>query len=350
MVVIRPIGKKDWHALWDMAQKTGPGFSSLQPQEEQVARRFQHALDSFSEEGAKKEALYLFVLEDLETKNVIGIAAIESALGLDDPWYNFRINTVVHASQRFGVFNPVKTLTLCNDYTGCSDLCTLFLLPQYRNFKGAGHLLSKSRFLFMAEHPDCFSECLIAELRGYSNEQGESPFWEALGRKFIGLDFIEADQELSNNRSFITELMPRHPIYVNMLAEEAQKVIGQTHEQTLPALKLLEAEGMKYRNYIAPFDAGPVVEAQTKDVRAIRESFMAEVKIIDKLPSCSKDNWLISNAEFSNFRCILAPLVFNEKYVMLTDQQIDALNISEGDAVRLVSKYPGEKMPGWSMV
>ncbi|PCO16676.1 hypothetical protein CQA18_24940, partial [Enterobacter hormaechei] len=32
---------------------------------------------------------------------------------------------------------------------------------------------------------------------------------------------------------------PKHPLYVDFLAEDAQKVIGEVHPQTLPARRLL---------------------------------------------------------------------------------------------------------------
>ena len=343
MIVIRPINQGDYDGLWALAHQTGPGFSSLQPKEDQVRERLKRAIASFEGRIEKEHALYFFVLEETSTKKLLGVTAIEAGLGLDEPWYNFRINTVVHASQRFDVFNQIQTLTLCNDYTGCSELCTLFLLPEYRHIKGAGHLLSKSRFLFIAAHQALFNERLIAEMRGYLNGKEESPFWEALGRKFIGLDFVEADQALSRNRSFIIELMPRHAVYLNMLPDEARDVVGLTHSETMPALKLLEKEGLMYRNYIAPFDAGPVVEAQVKDIRAVKESCLVRVRIAPYLPETSNERWLISNDGLADFRCILASVTPDEESVTLSTEQAEALDVNEGSYVRLVTQYPQEE-------
>ncbi len=340
MMVIRPIEQQDWDSLWDMAHKTGPGLSTLQPVKEQVKERLNRAVASFKKNIDKKEALYFFVLEDIKTKQLMGVCGIEAALGLDAPWYNFRVNTVVHASQRFNVFNQVETLTLCNDYTGCSELCSIFLLPEYRKIKGAGHLLSKSRFLFMAAQRELFHERLIAEMRGYSGEDGHSPFWESIGRKFIGTDFIEADQALSQDRSFIIELMPRHTIYVNMLPEEAQTVIGKVHKETVPAVKLLEREGLIYRNYVAPFDAGPVLEAYVKDVRAIKESFIARVRVAPETSSVSDEQWLISNDGFADFRCAVASVNPDKESVTLSSEIAEVLQVEDGGFVRLVTQYP----------
>ncbi len=99
----------------------------------------------------------MFVLEDTDTGTVAGICAIEVAVGLNDPWYNYRVGTMVHASKELNVYNALPTLFLCNDHTGASELCTLFLDPDWRK-EGNGYLLSKSRFMFMAAFRDRFNE------------------------------------------------------------------------------------------------------------------------------------------------------------------------------------------------
>ena len=38
-------------------------------------------------------------------------------------------------------------------------------------------------------------------------------------------------------KGFIADLMPKLPIYVNLLSKEAQAVIGEVHDNTRPALK-----------------------------------------------------------------------------------------------------------------
>ncbi len=48
--------------------------------------------------------------------------------------------------------------------------------------------------------------------------------------------------------------MPKLPIYINLLSKEAQAVIGQVHDNTKPALKLLEREGFCCRDYVDIFD------------------------------------------------------------------------------------------------
>ncbi|MRI33486.1 arginine N-succinyltransferase [Endozoicomonas sp. OPT23] len=346
MMIIRPIREEDHDALWQLAHLTGPGFSSLQPDREMVRKKLEWAVSSFNASTPLEEAYYLFVMEDSVTGDVVGVTGIESAVGLSDSWYNYKVNTHVHASRELDVYNKINTLTLCCDYTDHSELCTLFLAPDSRKSFN-GHLLSKCRFMFMAEHPQRFRESIIAEMRGYS-EEGQSPFWEALGRHFFSVDFVDADQQVARGKSFIAELMPRYPIYTNMLSEEAQKVIGQTHEDTVPARKLLEGEGFRYTGYIDIFDGGPCLETRVNDIRAVRESFNCRVAIQE---DGSSDNtitedrkWLVASEGVKDFRCTVAQLSFGSNDIANISQELaTALKLKEGDLIRISPLFDQER-------
>ncbi|MGB1272354.1 MAG: arginine N-succinyltransferase, partial [Endozoicomonas sp.] len=282
-----------------------------------------------------EESLYLFVLEDTKTGQVVGTSGIEAAVGLSAPWYNYKISKQVHASRQLDVYTMVETLMLCSDHTGFSELCTLFLHPDYRHSKN-GPLLSKSRFLFIAAFPEQFSANAFAEMRGCCDENEVSPFWEALGRHFFAVDFKEADHHSTGDKAFIAELMPRHPIYTNLLPDEARQAIGVTHESTTPARHLLESEGFHYTCYVDIFDAGPLLEVRTKDIRAVRDSRNYTVRIVQHLTT--DDNlWLIANNEFEQFRCTLGNVSFEGlEFVTITREQADALRVEEGQPLRVV--------------
>lgn len=341
MMVVRPIQADDYAALRELARKTGPGFTSLQDNDKQVANKLDNALQAFTANPVPKEALYLFVMEESETKEVVGISGIYSAVGLSEPWYNYRVGTLVHASRELKVYNKINTLTITNDHTGYSELCTLFLSPEARYGRN-GALLSKSRFMFMAEFPKRFNEHLIAEMRGYSDENGVSPFWEGLGRHFFSLDFAEADKISSMDKVFIAELMPQNTIYTNLLPQAAQDAIGKTHEATTPARKLLESEGMRYTGYIDIFDGGPTLECRTDDIRTIRKSDYVKVSIIDEAPEGGL--YMISTTDFHHFRCCLSAIELIGKHVVGLPQAVaDALNITEGTTVRIAPLSSGRR-------
>ncbi len=341
MMVVRPIKADDWAALRELARQTGTGFTSLQDDDEQVTARFEAGLAAFGKDVDKQLANYLFVMEDSASGEVVGICAIEAAVGLSEPWYNFRVGTLVHASRALGVYNQVHTLTNSNDHTGHSEVCTLFLRPDYRRDRN-GHLLSKSRFLFMAEFPQMFHENVIAEMRGYSDEQGVSPFWEGLGRHFFSVDFAQADMQSAKGKSFIAELMPKHTIYTNLLPPSAQAAISQTHENTVPARKLLESEGMRYTNYIDIFDGGPLLEAKVQDIRAVRDSRYVKALVEDpQADTPAGAVYLISNTSFEDFRCCMSPVRLEGANVARVRAEVaTALRIKDGDPLRIVPLFP----------
>ena len=345
MMIIRPIEARDASALAELAKITGPGFTSLQDIPDVVENKLATALKSFENadinasqstaQSANIDALFLFVLEDLEEKKIAGICAIEAAVGLNDPWYNYRTGTLVHASKELNVYNQMQTLTISNDHTGYSELCTLFLHPDYRHSKN-GHLLSKCRFMFMAEFPQLFNAKLVAEMRGYSDKDGISPFWEGLGKHFFSIDFTQADQMSSNNKAFIAELMPKYTLYTELLPKSAQDVIAQTHENTIPARKLLEREGMRYTGYVDIFDAGPTLEANVVDIRAIKESSYVKVQINDTTPATDAQLYLISSTHFENFRCTLCAITPDNHLISISAETAQALGVANGSTVRIV--------------
>ncbi len=335
MMVIRPILPDDYEELFALAEKTGAGFTSLQPNEGQVRGKIYSSQEAFEKEvSTPGEETYLFVLEDTENGKIAGICGIEAAVGLSQPWYNYRVGTLVHSSRQLGVHNAVRTLTLSNDHTGYSEVCTLFLDPEYRHSKN-GSLLSKTRFMFLAEFPKRFSTHIIAEMRGYSDENSHSPFWEGLGRHFFSMDFADAVYMAGlGDKTFIAELMPRHPIYTNMLPQSAQEVIGTVHDNTLPARMMLESEGFRNEGYVDIFDAGPTIETRVMDIRAVRESHYAKVNITTSPEG--GEQYLMSNTSLKDFRCCLVELPGDHNVVDITQETADALKVAEGAAVRVV--------------
>lgn len=337
MHCIRPIRLDDLDALLELAQEAGAGFTSLPPDREFLRGRVELSIRSF-ESGVRTPGheRYLFVLENHADGTVRGCCALEAACGLDEPFYSYRVGLTVQASRRLSLYNRVPTLYLTNDYTGSTVLCSLFLRRDFRGRQGAGRLLSKGRFLFMAAHRGRFAERAIAEMRGVSDERGRSPFWEGLGRHFFGVDYGEAERIVGlGNKSVIAELMPAHPIYAVLLPSEARAVMGQVHEHTQPGLRLLESEGFRHQGFIDIFDGGPTVEAPVASIRSIRESRALECRV--GVPSSRAPVQLLANERLQDFRCVLAPAMVARDHVVLDQSTVAALNIAAGDPVRIAA-------------
>src|SRR5512144_183137 len=246
MFYVRPVEPDDLPAVLGLSERTGHGLTTLPANRERLGSRIERSVASFAGTASRADACYVFVLVDAATARVVGIAAIEAAVGLKEPWYNYHVGTLVHASRALDVYTAAPTLFLANDHTGHSELCSLFL-DQAQRRGGNGPLLAKSRFVFIAEFAERFAPKVIAELRGKLDAAGKSPFWEGLGRHFFAMEYSTADYLTGvGQKSFIAELMPKHPVYVNLLPAAARDAIGAVHADTEPARRMLEQEGFRY--------------------------------------------------------------------------------------------------------
>lgn len=342
MMVIRPVEPGDLPGLLKLAAETGGGLTSLPVDEATLAARIARSQQTWRGELPKSEQGYVFVLEESESGAVVGICAIEVAVGLNDPWYNYRVGTQVHASKELNVYQALPTLFLSNDHTGSSELCTLFLDPQWRK-EGNGYLLSKSRFLFMAAFRERFNEKVVAEMRGVIDEHGYSPFWESLGKRFFAMEFSRADYLCgTGQKAFIAALMPKHPLYIDFLTPEAQAVIGKVHPQTAPARTVLEKEGFRYLNYIDIFDGGPTLECDIDRVRAIRKSRLVTTEA-GETPPGDGPLCLVANEQYHEFRALLVHADPDGDTLTLSARELDMLKCHAGDQVRMVRLIPEEK-------
>ncbi|HUS23416.1 MAG TPA: arginine N-succinyltransferase [Candidatus Binatia bacterium] len=340
MNVMRPIRLADLDALVHMARTAGAGFTSLPPVPEFLREKIELSERSFAAQvtGPGHER-YMFVLEDTASGRIGGCCAVEAACGLDEPFYNYHVGTTVHASRELKVYNLLPTLYLSNDYTGAAVLCSLYLSPDFRR-GGAGRLLSRCRFMLMAQHPQRFADKVIAEMRGVSDEHGRSPFWEGLGRHFFTIDYDRAEHLVGmGNKAFIAELMPKHPIYAPMLSPEARHVMGRVHPDTVPALHLLETEGFRNQGYIDIFDGGPTVEAPLADIRAVRASRIVRVEIGVAQRAVGMPH-LVANLELADFRCVLTHVDPIGGVVTLEAALAETLRVKAGDPVRVSAAQP----------
>ena len=333
-MIVRPVRSTDLPALFQLARSTGAGLTTLPANEERLAHRVGWAEKTFRGEAARADADYLFVLED-DNGEVVGISAVAGAVGLREPWYNYRVGLTVSASQELNLHRQIPTLFLANDLTGNSELCSLFLRSDQRSGLN-GRLLSKARFLFIAEFRELFGDKVIAEMRGMSDEQGRSPFWESLGRHFFKMEFSQADYLTGvGNKAFIAELMPKFPLYTCFLSEDARNIIGRVHPDTEPALAMLKGEGFSYQGYVDIFDAGPAIEAETAKIRAVQDSQVLVLAV--GTPGDDAPQFLIHNRKREACRITAAPARLAAGTLVVDAQTAKRLQLSAGDQVRAVA-------------
>ena len=333
-MIVRSVRAGDLPALIDLARSTGTGLTTLPANEARLAYRVGRAEKTFRGEAERGDCDYMFVLEDDEG-HVLGISAIAGGVGLRESWYNYRVGLTVSASQELNIHRQVPTLFLANDLTGHSELCSLFLHADHRSGLN-GRLLSKARFLFIAEFREQFGDKIIAEMRGVSDEEGRSPFWECLGRHFFRMEFSQADYLTGvGNKAFIAELMPKFPLYTCFLSEAAREVIGRVHPDTEPALAMLKSEGFSYQGYVDIFDAGPAVEAETAKIRAIRDSQLLVLAI--GTPGDDAPVYLVHNRKREDCRITAARARMAAGTLVVDPLTAKRLRLNVGDQVRAVA-------------
>lgn len=333
-MLVRAAHLKDLPALFQLALEAGSGLTSLPASEERLKQRLQTVSASFAGNLPIADADYLFVLED-DQGQVVGTSGVLAAAGLREPWYSYRRGLAVTASRELNVYRQQPTLFLTNDLTGASALCSLFLSLPHRHGL-YGRLLSRARFIHMAEFATDFAPRVIAEMRGLSDSLGRSPFWDSLGRHFFRMDFARADYLTgTGSKSFIAEMMPRFPLYACFLSEEARAAMGRVHPDSEPALAMLLEEGLQDQGYIDIFDGGITIEAQFGQIRSVRESQTLLLAI--GTPGELAQHYLVHNRERTDCRITAAPGRVAAGTLVVAAETAERLRLRAGALVRAVT-------------
>ena len=339
MRVVRPARTADIKSLVALAERAGTGLTTLPAHTDTIRRRIDRAYTAFDdalvvpEDGGGHD--YFLVMEDLESGEIVGTSALIAGVGLDQPFYNYRLIRLTQRSTQPDLRVDTELLQLSNDFTGSTEVASLFLDRGARG-GGAGKLLAKARYMVMAAFPDRFPSRVLAEIRGWVDDHDHSPFWEAIGRHFFGMSFKEADFENGQgNQQFIADLMPKFPIYTALLPQTARDVIGKPHDRALPAVRLLEREGFRFTGGVDIFDGGPAFEASLREIWTVRKSRVATlVGTVER--SCTDDDLthIVSRDGLSNYAATVTKVVDTDSGVFLPSEAARALGVAPGEPIR----------------
>ena len=335
--VIRPATTDDLQHLYEMAKLTGGGFTNLPPDRKSLAAKLDASEAAFSRKGNDILAeTFVLVLENVETGDVRGTCQLFTAVGQQHPFYSYRISTLTQYSKELDRSVTAELLSLVNDLGGTSEVGGLFLHPGERA-GGLGLLLARSRYLFIASHRQRFGPRVLAELRGIIDERGGSPFWDAIGGRFFGMSFQDADEfNAIHGNQFIADLMPKHPVYIAMLDDDAREVIGLPHPTGRAAMRMLENENFHYEGYVDIFDGGPTMLAKTDKVKSVAEAKHAAIEAVD----CEDgERALLATGHLAGFRaCYGLRCVNPDGSVSIDAQAAQVLDLQPGDIVWSVAR------------
>jgi arginine N-succinyltransferase len=339
-LMIRPVTIEDHGQLMALARLAGFGMTSLPQDEAVMHRKIERAAQSFAGKPTSPDRhAFLLVLEDTATGRIVGSTGIKAHVGLSDPFYSYKLSTLVQANRELRIYTRQKVLHMVNDFTGATEIGALFLHEQYRR-NALGTFLSRVRFLMMAQFPDLFEDIVVAEIRGFHDAEGNSPFYDNVARHFFQMTFSQADYiYATKGNQFISDLMPRYPIYVTLLPQAAQAVIGKPHAASQPAARILMEEGFYYEDYVDLFDAGPTLQGERGRIATICGSKSMPVAAIG--PVVSDTRRMIGNTVLENLRYVQDILHENpDGTVVITPGVAQRLQVQKGDNVRFAPLFP----------
>ena len=301
--LVRNVRRDDLSQLMDLAKQ----FSLLNlPADKRImTEKIERSVESFTSNLPKSKSEYLFVVEDLEEKMVVGSSLIMAKHGTDEiPHSFFKIIKRNHFSEDLGVGFIHQVLRFQLDNDGPTEIGGLLVDKIYRRRpEKLGKQISLSRFLYIAMYPERFEDRVLCELTPPLTEEGRSEFWEALGRRFTGLPYQEADLLSQSHKEFIRSLFPEEDIYLSLLDAKARTVLGRVGEQTKPAQHLLESIGFEYLEEVDPFDGGPHFGANTQAILPIKHG--KSLRIHEFKDASFKDQGLMAAMVDGEFHCAL---------------------------------------------
>lgn len=256
MDIFRIATVRDVDAILAITKNAGHGLTTI-PKSKSDVRAYVDETARFLTNDQTANRI-LFVIE--RDGQVQGISGIIPVLGKDRPFYSFKRSANTRHSKSLSLSVTHEMLQLSTEFDGYTELASIYLAPEAQG-KGLGRLLSLGRLCFIHRHRGLFNDGLMADIRGWVDVNGKSPFWDGLTSKFITMSFDEADSMSNVDGGFLNDLMPSLPIMLNTLPPEVMACSGRAHDKSRGALKLLLDAGFERTDFCDVFDGGPSIRA-----------------------------------------------------------------------------------------
>ena len=340
MLLLRDAQRSDLKALRALAAELNS--VNLPDDERSLAGIVDRSGRSFS--GRIRDPLersYVFVLEDPRSGRVLGTSMVIAQHGTrDSPCTFFDVSVREHYSSTLDRHFEHRVLTIGYHFDGPTEIGGLVVHPGDRGGEARpGKQLAYVRLLYVAMHRDRFRGKLLAELMPPLLPGGRSLFWESCGKRFTGLDYLEADRRSRQNKEFIQQLFPPGAIYVTLLPPRVQRVLGAVGPATQGVQHLLERAGFRYVDRIDPFDGGPHYEARVEEVTVVRAYRRLRVSARELHPREHDAEALIAVERPGarvRFRAVRTPVRVDGDDVQVPRAARALLDVGPGERVHLV--------------
>ena len=283
MFILRNANLSDLDDLYELSGKVL--FINLPHDRGIIESKIRASLNAFKTPSkVLADNYYIFILEDLDEKKVVGVSMIHAQHGTEkEPHFFLKVSHENKYSSTINTGFVHGTLKLGLETDGPTEIGGLVIDPSYRGHKDKlGKQISFVRFLYMALNPERFKEEIHSELMPPFDDEGKAPLWEAIGRRFMSMDYNEADLLSRSNKEFILSLFPAENIYMTLLPLEARNAVGKVGKDTEPVKKMLEDIGFTYINEVDPFDGGPHYRCKLQDIKPIKNMFEASLEYADE--------------------------------------------------------------------
>lgn len=336
MHILRNATIKDLDDLYELSGKVR--FINLPHDRSIIEEKILKSVVSFKKPSKNlAENYYLFVLEDIDARKVIGVSMIHAQHGTEEePHFYLSVSQEHKFSETINTGFTHGMLKLGLDTDGPTEIGGLVIHPEFR---GTGEKLGKQisfvRFLYMAVHPKRFKSLVHSELMPPFDEEGKAPLWEAIGRRFMNMEYDEADILSRNNKEFILSLFPSENIYMTLLPLDARNAVGKVGKDTLPVKAMLEKAGFKYTNEVDPFDGGPHYRCPLKEIKPIKGRVLKPVEFSENLSNPQSYLLEIKRKDFDFLAakveaeekedCLLVDAVYRGEWIEESDEPLHAI-------------------------
>ncbi len=332
MFILRSVAESDLRDLLHLSEMVL--FINLPPDEDIIETKIASSLQAFKKPSQSLwENYYIFVLENQATGEVMGVSMIHSQHGTEEePHFYLKVGQEHKFSQTINTGFIHGTLKLGLEFDGPTEIGGLVLNPDFRGSKEKlGKQLSFVRFLYMAMYPERFKPVIHSELMPPFDKDGNSPLWEAIGRRFMNMGYHDADVLSRSNKEFILSLFPSENIYQTLLPIDARDSIGKVGKDTEPVKKMLESIGFKYTQEVDPFDGGPHYRAALKDIKPVREMVRGKLTHEEFDAAKAKDMMIAIPQEDHDFFAVKVKACAKDGIISVNQRDFEELNVKWGN-------------------
>ena len=215
-----------------------------------------------------------------------GSLSVRFDVGSVTPRHWYHLGTAMHGAPEIGVMRRQRTLTLCSDLAGATELFDL------RAEGDIATLLVQATMLWLAREGSAAP--VFVELPG-SRDAGappphgtpyrpeESAFFQAVGRHFLPEGALARQADATRWPPHLAGLLPRHPLYADMLPASVQAVIGRAPGAAAAWIAALDQEGFQSGRAVTVIDGGPVHEGRLNASATARSARWREA-FVDAFP------------------------------------------------------------------